>query len=925
MSPERLRQIEELYHSACERRVDERDAFLQQACGDDLDLLRQARALVAQDVVSGPMEKPVLQVAARLLSDGAKELASGTMLGPYRVERRLGEGGMGDVYKARDTRLGRDVAIKTAKQEFSGRFQREARAISALNHPHICTLYDVGTDYLVMEYIEGTPIHGPMPVAEALRLGRQIAAAVRHAHQHGVIHRDLKPGNILVNKSGVKVLDFGLAKLAHAGDGGGEITATHSLTEQGAILGTLRYMAPEQLKGEEADPRSDVFALGVVLYEVLTGRPAFEADSQAEVIASLLKAEAAPVSKLAPQVPPALDHLIQTCLAKNPEDRRQTMQDVLTDLEWIASGGAERSAAPATHKRLPNLGWAVAALSAAAAVALAWVHFRETPPEAPLGRFEIPLPPDVAWWERPAISPDGNRFVFSGVQTNGKRMLWVRRLDSAEMTPLPGTEGGDQPFWSADSRYIGFRDGATLRKIDANGGPPQTIDSAPADSFWSEASWNESDVILLGRGAGAICQVSAAGGEARPVLNLDAARKERSQVAPRFLPDGRHFVYVSRTDDGIGVHLASLDGGKPHELLPNASDASFVAPGFLLFVRGNSLLGQRFDPGRLRLQGEPFIVLDSLGRLNGGSVLGFYSASRSGALLYRPGYSADLQLTSADRSGKRTKLGEPRRYYQGSLSPDERRMAIQINDPMTATDDIWVLDLPTGILSRVTREPGVATTPQWSPDGRELLFSSNRDGHFVLYRKVVGATTEQAVLPSMTDIYPSQWLQDGSLLLLDGFGRSFFRLGAGVGAKMETPLATEYRKDGARVSLDGRWVVYNAEESGRWEIYVAAFPSFTQRRQVSNNGGVQGFWRGDGKELFYLALDGTITSVQVKTEGGLETGLPRPLFRSRIPVNALWDQYAVTRDGQRFLMFETPESVARTLSLVLNWPALLRK
>ena len=628
MSPERLRHIEELYHSVCERRADEREAFLQQACGDDEELAQRVRALVAQDASNGPMEEPVLQVAARLLGDGSLQLLPGTMLGPYRIERRLGEGGMGDVYKARDTRLGRDVAIKIAKREFSGRFQREAQAISALNHPHICTLYDVGPDYLVMEYIEGTPIRGPMAVGEALRLATQIAAAVRHAHQHGVIHRDLKPANILVTKSGAKVLDFGLARLERAGGVGSDVTATHTLTEQGAILGTLRYMSPEQLKGEEADRRSDVFAFGVVLYEMLTGLPAFEADSQAEVIASLLKADAAPVSKLVPEVPVALDHLIRTCLAKDREERRQTMQDVLLELEWILEEGGVEPRAVGGRKRRGRVAAAIV-LPVAAALGWMWAHFREAPAEAPLVRFEVSLPSEVAleYWERPAISPDGRQFVFSGVQADGTRMLWLRRMDSPQTVPIPGTSGADQPFWSADSRYVGFYDDkGRLNKIDVNGGPPLVLANPPAGSFWAGASWNQSGVILIGRSGGsggAIYQVSAAGGEPKPALNLDEARQEWTQMAPRFLPDGTHFVYTSTAGTEDGVYVASLEGGKPRHLLRNSSDAYFVLPHFLLFVRGSSLLAQRFDPGTLQLSGEPFPVVESLGRY-GGFVLGFF-------------------------------------------------------------------------------------------------------------------------------------------------------------------------------------------------------------------------------------------------------------------------------------------------------------
>jgi serine/threonine protein kinase len=508
MSPERLRHIEELYHSACERPVDEREAFLQAACGGDAELLRQVRALVAQDAAEGPLERPVLQVAARLLEHGATALSPGTVLGPYRVGRRLGEGGMGDVYQARDTRLGRDVAIKTAKQEFSGRFQREARAISALNHPHICTLYDAGPNYLVMEYIDGAPIAGPLPVDRAVQLAAQIAAAVRHAHQHGVIHRDLKPGNILVTKAGVKVLDFGLAKLERTSATSSEVTGTQSMTEQGTILGTLRYMAPEQLKGTEADQRSDIFSFGVVLYEMLTGRPAFQGDSQADLIASLLKSEAEPITNFASGIPPALDHLIRTCLAKDPEERYQSMHDVLVQLEWITTDSGRAHSLPVAKKRSSIVAWLAAAVAAAALFTLALIHFREAPPETLFARFDIALPTkfNLEWWALPVISPDGKQLVFMGV-ADGRRMLWLRRMDSPEITPLPGTDSAAGAFWSSDSRYLAFwTEGNKLKKIDVNGGPPRVIANVPEGSFWGGGSWNSDGVILIGRSGGAICQ-----------------------------------------------------------------------------------------------------------------------------------------------------------------------------------------------------------------------------------------------------------------------------------------------------------------------------------------------------------------------------------------------------------------------------------
>jgi Tol biopolymer transport system component len=452
------------------------------------------------------------------------------------------------------------------------------------------------------------------------------------------------------------------------------------------------------------------------------------------------------------------------------------------------------------------------------------------------------------------------------------------------------------------------------------------LSNLPDGSFWGGGAWNANGVILIGRAGGAICQISAAGGDAKPVLKLDESRTERSQLSPEFLPDGRHFLYTSATDERgrSGIYVASLDGAEPRQLLSAETDATFVYPNFLLFARGGSLLGQRFDRDKLRLLGKPVPVAESAGSMNLYAVH-LYSASRNGILLYRPWVSTNLQLTWVSRDGKRSLVGEPRPYQQGSLSPDEKQVAVQMTDAKRGQNDVWVLDLPTGILSRVTDEGHKGNNPQWSPDGRELLFSSFAHGHAMLYRKVLGGNDGEPAVLSRDEYYPGEWLKDGSILFMNLHGRSFFRLPAGNGAKPETLLETEYDKDEPRVSPDGRWVVYNATESGRWEVYVATFPAFTERRQISNNGGVQGYWRKDGKELFYLTPDGILTSVPVKSGAHLETGSPHPLFRTRIPVTALWDQYAAAGDGQRFLMLEVPEGQERTLSLVLNWPALMKK
>lgn len=920
MSPERLRQIEELYHSATERRVEEREAFLQQACGGDKELLRQVRALVAQDAASGPMERPVLEVAAGLLTDGEKELSPGSMLGPYRIEARLGEGGMGDVYKARDTRLGRDVAIKTAKQDFSARFQREARAISALNHPYICTLYDVGPDYLVMEYIEGNPIQGPMAVSEALRLGTQIAAAVRHAHQHGVIHRDLKPGNILVTKTGVKVLDFGLAKLQ--GARGGEVTAAHTLTEQGTILGTLRYMAPEQLRGQDADQRSDVFSFGLVLYETLTGCVAFAADSQAELIALLLTAQVEPVGNLAPGIPPALEHLIEACLKKDPEERCQAMQDIVLQLEWIAAQPGMGKSAEPPNKRF---GWPLpSALLVVAMLPLAFLYFRQPSPQRQTVRFEQMVPPGVFMWgDMAEMAPDGHSFVYEVERPGPYPMLWVRRMDQVQARLLAGTEDASSPFWSPDSRSIGFFARGLLKIVDAAGGTPQVMYNVQQ---FLGGTWSRGGVIVFGSGSGPLRQISTAGGEPKPLLALETDRGETSQAWPHFLPDGRHFLYTSYGGPQAGVYLGSLDSKRTSRVLHVVSNVNWVQPGWLLFARGRALMAQPFDARRLRLGGAPFLVVDQVAKAVDQKAI--FSSSSNGTLVYWPESAVlqELQPAWYDRSGRRLgTVGAAQPYRQGTLSPNEKWFAAQVSEPGQSHADIWLLDLASGNLNRMTSGAANKDTVMWSANGREILFGSDQNGAMNPYRMPVAGGEAHLIYKSANDVYPGQWLADGSFLFLNNNGISFFRLRPDTGVKPELLLTSEDRKDEPRVSPDGHWVVYNSDESGRWEVYLASFPDFGSRRQLSTKGGVQGYWRGDGREIFYLSAEGEIMSVEIKQGAAPEPGIPKVLFRTRIPVAAQLDQYAVTRNGQRFLVLELSEAQARPFIVVVNWPAEVGK
>ena len=757
---------------------------------------------------------------------------------------------------------------------------------------------------------------------EAVRLATQIASAVRHAHQHGVIHRDLKPGNILVTKAGVKVLDFGLAKFDRLRENAPEAT----LTEKGMILGTLRYMAPEQLKGLEAGQRSDIFAFGVVFYELLTGRPPFEGQSQADLIASVLTSDVAPLASLQPGIPMQLDHLVRTCLVKDPGERYQAMHDVLLELQWMAASGSQPGEVRATTKswrRREILAWCAAASMAAA---VGFLYFRQTPtpPQAPHFpvRFEQPAPPSTFLWsDMPAVSPDGRSFAYSLGRFGPSPKLWLRRLDRPQAAALTGSENAGDPFWSPDSRFIAYFFRDQLVTVDATGGTPQSLCPIPISEGLSGGTWSPHGVILYGTMRGPIYRVQATGGESKPVLALDRARGETRQAWPHFLPDGRRFLYTSFGGERPGIYLGSIDSRETTRILDHVSNANWVSPGLLLFGRGTALMAQPFDAGTGKLSGTPFRVADQVAN---GQQKTMFSSSPNGTLVYWPlsSTSAEVLPTWYDRNGNRLgSVGSPHSYRQATFSPNEKFLAAHVLDPQDRKADVWLLDLTSGILSRLTSDSGDIDTAIWSPDGREILFSSNRSGVMQLYSKPAGGGEDRLVYGSTEPAYPGEWLRDGSFLFLNGNGRSFLLLHPGNGAKVETLLKTDYNKDGPHVSPDGNWVVYNTDESGRWEVYLATFPAFTGRRQISANGGVQGVWRKDGRELFYLSLEGELLSVPIKPGLSPEPGVPKVLFRTRIPVAAQLDQFAATADGQRFLVLESQEGASRPLTVVVDWQA----
>jgi eukaryotic-like serine/threonine-protein kinase len=886
----------------------------------------------------------------------------GTRLGSFEVLSRIGAGGMGEVWRARDTRLDRTVAIKvlpsaaTPTVEQRQRFEREARAISKLSHPHVCALYDVGregdTEYLVMEYLEGESLadrlaRGPLPLEQTLRCGAEIADALDKAHRLGIVHRDLKPGNVMLTKSGVKLLDFGLARVIAPAGAASDLTsnptavAPSDLTQEGTLLGTLAYMAPEQLEGRDADGRSDVFALGATLYEMATGRKAFSGSSRASLISSILRDDPRPVSEIQTLLPRALDRVIGRCLAKDPEQRWQSAADVGLELAWIdRSGGPEEGTrAPRASRSLWPIGLAAAAgILAAALASLLWLR-RPPPAPAPPIRFFVGAPQGTrfVWIQMQnlfAVSPDGTRIVFVARNADGRDALFVRSLSQLSAAVLGGSEGAAAPFWSPDGRSIAFFADRKLKRIDAAGGSPVILCDAPPG--YPSGTWGSQHTILFSALTDtAFHLVSEGGGSPRPTVRADLARREVGVAFPRFLPDGRHFLYVARSESETQAYLrmGSVDDSTSSALISNCSRAEFApgpagGPGYLLFARDGGLFAQRFETSA-GLSGNPApLGLDVWQHVLIGSAP--VSVSNGGVLATR-GPEGLSRLVWFDREGRETEsIESPAGFGNVRLSPDGRQVAVARVNPQTGLNDILVGDLARKVLTRLNLGGNDNAPPVWSPDGARLAFSVGSMSHppapywFSLRSQ---APPEPIIAPTGQVLRVEDWSSDGRYLLAGGFsgtsiGQGVIDLDGGRTFRLLVPGNLGLAEAQARFSPDGRWLAFCLIESGRSEVYLTSFPGPGERIRVSTAGGMSPRWRRDGRELFYVSADGQMTAIPVRLGADAPLGKAQSLFRID---PAGWRDYDVTADGTRFLAaVNLPAPDADAISVTVNWPSLWR-
>ncbi len=888
-------------------------------------------------------------------------LAPGSRLGPYELVEPLGAGGMGEVYKARDTRLNRFVALKVLSGQLEHdpegrrRFEREARAVAAIEHPHICVLYDVseheGTEYLVMECLQGETLAARLrdkprglPLKEALQIATEIASALDAAHRRGIIHRDLKPANVMLTKTGVKLLDFGLAKLREPAfpQNTGGATTQAPLTAPTTLLGTLQYMSPEQIHGKEADARSDIFAFGCVLYEMLTGRRAFDGVSPASVIAAILDHDPPAVTDLQPVAPAPLNDLVRSCLSKDPDERWQSAADLQRALTWVARDpAAVGKAGPVRSKRrLASVLAAGTLLLAAGAFAGRWL----SQPRADVRPLALSVvPPDGASLhlritesvEPLALSPDGRSLAFVATSFDGERRLFVRPLDSPNSRVLAGTEGADQPFWSPDGSMIGFFARGKLKKIRSDGGEPQSL--CPVGRFGGGAAWSKDGTIIFSPFfEGALYRIPSSGGDAAPLTTLNPEKGETHHFRPRFLPDGRHFLYqvYSRVDSG--EYVGSLDSTERTRVIENrglaAGEMGQIAdytPGYLVFVRGTTLLARSFDPDLKVPRGEPVRIAEGIARAPGG--IAAFAASMSAPIVAY--WTADrpisTRLTWFDRTGRVIGWAGPAGPYEDpALAPDGRRVAVQRWDTPERRS-IWIIDAERGTETRFTTNPD-DMTPLWSPDGARIVYSSARDMPPNLFVRQVSddGRREERLFSSRFVYFPTSWSTDGRFILQvtlrpdTGYDIHAFDLQN----KTSRPLAqTPFDEQNGTLSRDGRWIAYSSDETGRKEVYLRSMNGEGRATRISIDGGAHPAWRSDSRELFYVEGGRRLMSVPLGAGAEPVAGPPRLLFEARFGPGDR-RPYEVSADGQRVLGNVLVDvAVPPPITVIVNWPALFAR
>jgi len=902
-------------------------------------------------------------------------LISGSKLGPYEIQSSLGAGGMGEVYSARDTRLDRTVAIKiipehlSEKPEAQVRFEREARAVSSLNHPNICQLYDVGEQngvrYIVMEYLQGETLadrlkKGPLPLELLTRVGAQVGDGLQCAHRSGIVHRDLKPGNIMLTKGGAKILDFGLAKAGGVAGSARDLMVTLSsparsdpVTAEGSLVGTFQYMAPEQIEGKEATACSDIFSFGSVLYEMATGKRAFEGKSQISVASSILEKDPPPVVTVIPTAPPALDHVIRGCLAKDPDARWHSAGDVARELRWIAtsSGSSSQIAAvgapPVGRRMRERLVWA--ALFTALVGVVLWLALRPAS-ATPIVHSSLLPPPDTVFdfdgdfSGPPVLSADGTQVAFCAHGPKERESIWVQPLDSNAPRKLAGTEGATFPFWSPDGLSIGFFADGKLKTIPVSGGPVSSVADTPNPRG---GAWGADNAIVYTPDyRDALWIVHPHQADAKPLTTLDL-NVHSTHRWPSFLPDGKHFLFLATNHGGAtldksGIYIGSVDGHQSGLILSSDSAAQY-ADGYLLFHRESQLMAQKLNWRDGTLSGAPMTLIDKVDH-DAGTWHTTFTASANGMLIYQAAtVKTGYDFMWLDRKGNVVgKAAESLAYIGERISPDGKRVAVALGDPKP---DIWVFDFARGSRTRLTFDTGIHSMPSWSGDGQRVIYVTRTGmnvatGSSIRAKQSSGTGQEEMVIDGETapggpfSFLLPQWTPDGKYLAYqkqNGPSNATFWAQSTTGDQKPflvlQPQSPQGRIIQTRLSPDGHWLAYTSTDSGREEVYVTTFPAASGRWQISQGGGGYPFWRGDGKELFFAGMsDATAYAVELKINGTqLESGVPQPLFvvRNTSSVGTLFD---VAPDGQRFLVPMTQKENADVpMSLVVNWPAILDK